>query len=89
MRRATTVTSKGQVTIPKDIRDELGLKPHDKVKFFIENGHGRFERLPRLEELMGSLPSLASLGFGMTVEEAIELAKEEHAKDVFAKMRNE
>jgi len=27
------VTSKGQATIPKEIRDQLGLKPGDRVAF--------------------------------------------------------
>ena len=31
----SAVTIKGQTTIPKPIRDHLGLKPGDKVKFFI------------------------------------------------------
>lgn len=31
----SAVTIKGQATIPKPIRDHLGLKPGDKVKFFI------------------------------------------------------
>ena len=30
---SSTITLKGQVTIPKKIRDEFGLKPHDKVVF--------------------------------------------------------
>ena len=30
---STTVTSKGQVTIPKAVRDRLGLKPGSKVEF--------------------------------------------------------
>ena len=30
---ATTVTSKGQVTIPKLLRDHLGIKPGSKVEF--------------------------------------------------------
>ena len=30
---STTVTSKGQVTIPKAVRDQLGLKPGTKVEF--------------------------------------------------------
>lgn len=31
-----TLTSKGQVTIPKAIRDHLGLKPGNKVEFEID-----------------------------------------------------
>lgn len=30
---ASTMTSKGQMTIPKDIRDKLGLQPKDVVHF--------------------------------------------------------
>ncbi len=30
---ATTVTSKGQVTIPKPVRDRLGIKRGDAVEF--------------------------------------------------------
>ena len=29
----TTVTQKGQVTIPQEIRSRLGLKPRDRVRF--------------------------------------------------------
>lgn len=31
----SSLTSKGQVTIPKELRDRLHLAPGDKVKFFI------------------------------------------------------
>lgn len=33
---ATTVTSKGQVTIPKAVRDRLGIKPGNAVDFRVE-----------------------------------------------------
>lgn len=33
----TTINSKGQVTIPKSIRDLLRLRPGDKLSFRIEN----------------------------------------------------
>jgi AbrB family looped-hinge helix DNA binding protein len=32
------MTTKGQVTVPKQIRDELGLKPGDEVEFVRTNG---------------------------------------------------
>ncbi|MCL4534436.1 MAG: AbrB/MazE/SpoVT family DNA-binding domain-containing protein [Bacteroidetes bacterium] len=32
----TTVTQKGQVTIPAGIRSRLGLKPRDKVRFELQ-----------------------------------------------------
>jgi AbrB family looped-hinge helix DNA binding protein len=32
------ITAKGQVTIPKDIRDRLGLRIGDEIDFVPENG---------------------------------------------------
>ena len=31
------ITSKGQVTIPQDIREEAGLLPHTEVEFVLED----------------------------------------------------
>ncbi len=33
-----TLTSKGQTTIPAEIREHLNLKPGDKISFDIEDG---------------------------------------------------
>jgi AbrB family looped-hinge helix DNA binding protein len=38
----STITSKGQVTIPAEVRKHLGLKTGDKVGFVIGDKGGRF-----------------------------------------------
>jgi AbrB family looped-hinge helix DNA binding protein len=42
------VTSKGQITIPTEIREKLGLKPGDQVRF-IEGEHGEYILKPKAE----------------------------------------
>ena len=53
-----TITSKGQVTIPKEIRDHLRLRDGRKIRFTVE-GENRAVIVPvsrRLSELAGILP---------------------------------
>jgi AbrB family looped-hinge helix DNA binding protein len=74
------------VTIPKEIRDELGLKPSDKIEFFIENGHTRLQKAYlTLEVVEGSLPGL---GADIDLERAIVLAKEDRARKVVEKLKS-
>ena len=40
----TVVTRKGQVTVPADIRRELGLKKGDKVAFIVDQGSVKLVR---------------------------------------------
>lgn len=35
----TTITSKGQVTVPKSIREQLHLHPGDKIEFFLSENN--------------------------------------------------
>ena len=58
MRASSSMTSKGQVTVPKRIRDELGLRPGDRIAFSMENGRVTLRKAnPSLKDLMGSLPA--------------------------------
>jgi AbrB family looped-hinge helix DNA binding protein len=41
------VTSKGQVTIPQEIRNRLGLLPHTEVEFELAGDHARIRRARR------------------------------------------
>ncbi len=52
-----TITSKGQTTIPKEIRDKLNLRPGDRINFIIESD-GKVYIQPlniQVEELSGIL----------------------------------
>lgn len=55
------ITSKGQVTIPQEIREALGLLPHTEVEFAVERGQavlrpasGRASRGARITEHLKS-----------------------------------
>jgi len=43
----SAITVKGQATIPKSIREHLGLEPGDRVKFFV-HPDGSVVLLPKL-----------------------------------------
>jgi len=43
----SAITSKGQATIPKAIRERLGLKPGDRIKFFV-HPDGSVALLPKV-----------------------------------------
>jgi antitoxin PrlF len=43
----SAITSKGQATIPKAIRDHLQIKPGDRIKFFV-HPDGSVVLLPKL-----------------------------------------
>lgn len=46
----STLTSKGQTTIPKQVRDALGLKTGDRLEFIIES-EGRVLLRPATSDL--------------------------------------
>lgn len=54
-----TITAKGQVTIPKPVRDALGLTEHSKILFILEDGALKVVPIGRrmLSELAGALPA--------------------------------
>ena len=51
-----TVTSKGQVTLPKSVRESLQLKAGDRVLFRVLNGRAVLAKVPDFLELAGSVP---------------------------------
>lgn len=70
----STVTTKGQVTIPALIRSMAGIKAADKIFFKALEGKILLERVPSLDSLYGSL--FNSKVKPLSVEEMNELSKE-------------
>ncbi len=53
MEATATVTSKGQITIPKIIRDSFGISEGDQVVFRATEDGMAITKLPHLAELAG------------------------------------
>ena len=75
------MTTKGQVTIPKRMRDYLGLKPGSEVQFrytgdgtiVVKVKEGKSEKRDRLEKALAELAG--SAGPGMTTDEVMALTR--------------
>ncbi len=64
MKQIATLTSKGQITIPQDVRKRLGLKQGDQISFELKDGQTilspyRTEENP-FEAFQGVLASFAT-----------------------------
>jgi len=53
--RQSTVTAKGQTTLPKDVRKVLGLQPGDKLRYILLDGEVRILRARPVLDLEGAL----------------------------------
>ena len=75
-----TVTSKGQVTIPKSVRDRLGINPGSEVDFEVaEDGRAFLRRIgkhkikpSRFERMRGTATA------GLTTDEIMALTRGEN-----------
>ena len=78
-----TLSSKGQATIPKAVRERLQIKPGDRFKFFFHpDGVIILPKIPT-QRLQGSVPRL---GRSVSLEE-MEQAIESGATERFRRKR--
>ena len=65
MTRSSTLTSKGQITIPRVVRNRLGLKRGDRVEFVMEEGRTTLRPARAAEnpflKYVGALPAFRSV----------------------------
>ena len=68
----STLSSKGQATIPKAVRERLQIKPGDRFKFFFHpDGVILLPKIPT-RRLKGSVPRLARPVSLKDIDQAIE-----------------
>lgn len=74
-----TMTSKGQITIPKNIRDSLGLETGDKVNFLIDN-EGVVSLIPVIKDVTILKGLVNKPQHSITVEEMKAVVKKRASK---------
>jgi len=70
------VTTKGQVTIPRSIRENLGITPETEIEFIEENGKFYIVKTdePKLKGKFKNLRGIATAK--MSTEEILKLTRE-------------
>lgn len=68
----STVTSKGQTTIPGKVRKALRIRPGTRLEYVVEGDHATIRVQPGLRSLKGALSS--DKGKGMTFDQIREAA---------------
>ncbi len=69
----STVTRKGQTTIPGEVRAALGIKPGDRLEFVVEGDRATLRVHPGLRALKGALAS--GKGKGMSFAQVRQAAQ--------------
>jgi AbrB family looped-hinge helix DNA binding protein len=57
MQLYSTVTQKGQVLIPKEIRDATGITPRGRVQLFLRGRRVMLVPVARVERMLGFIPT--------------------------------
>lgn len=62
---SSTLSSKGQITVPVEVRKRLGLKPGDRVEFALDEGQTTLRRARGPEnpflKYVGALPAFSNV----------------------------
>ena len=74
------LTSKGQITIPIEVRKELGLKTGDRIEF-VKSEEGKFFIQPKKGSIMNLRGMFKWTGKPVTVEEMNEAIAEHILED--------
>ena len=76
------ISSKGQVTIPKEVREALGLKPGDRVEIKVEGNIAVLEPLRKPSESMRGLGCKAKEKLGVSAAELVHRLRREDEEEL-------
>lgn len=76
----STITSKGQVTIPAEVRNYLGIKTNDKIAFVIDSEGVVRIRVPRYPNIASLRGAAGRLKKPLSWQEMQEIAYEDRIK---------
>lgn len=81
------LTSKGQLTIPVELRTLLNIKEGDRLAFVLDENERIIEVQPKTKKSIRGVLGVLKPTSPMDVDEAIELAKTERAKAIQSNLR--
>lgn len=82
-----TITSKGQITMPKEVREQLGVSTHDRVAFVIEDDGTIKVRVPQYPTVASLAGAAGSLKHPVSWQEMREIAREDYLADEYPPKR--
>ena len=78
----STVTSKGQVTIPLEVREYLGIKTNDKIAFVIDQDGIVRLRVPQYPTIASLRGAAGSLSRSLSWQKMQQIAYEDRFSDM-------
>jgi len=79
----STITSKGQVTLPAEVRKYLGIKTNDKIAFVIDAEGTVRIRVPRYPDIASLRGAAGTLNKPLSWQQIQQIAHEDHLQGRF------
>ena len=76
------MTSKGQITIPKELRDRFNVNEGDQFKFLIEEDNVKIEPIKR--KLLSNAIGRVTASKPIDLDEIREIAQKQAAEEIFS-----
>ncbi len=79
----STITSKGQITLPIEVRKHLGVHTGDKVSFVIEDSGKVTVKVPKYPTVASMAGAAGKLERPIDIDKMLEVAREDALEEDF------